>query len=229
MPMPRATRFVEAALITLLIVLAIISLVVIKNISLNNMQAPSAELANGVMLRKALPIDNFKLQDHQGRPFTPPNFVGKWHIVAYGYINCPDLCPMTVTVLSQLAALLQQQKLSHEVKVVFYTVDPLRDTSERLAQYLNYFSPAIIGLTKSDDGSFMNFQQSMNINVKYGAPDAQNNYLISHDLNMLVLNPLGNLQAILTPELDPFGKPSLSSNTLFADFTKVRDTYNNSR
>ena len=213
-------------MVGLLLVTGLIGVFV--SLSVDAIKSPQVPTINGVVLSNPWPIGKFELQDHHGQGFTEQDFLGKWHIVAHGYLSCPDVCPLTLTVLSQLVTLLEKNALTDEVKLVFYTVDPNRDTSEHLANYLEFFSPQIIGLTRGPDSSFVAFQQDLSIAVKYLVGEQQGFYEISHGVSLAIVNPQGALQAMLQPQIGPFGQPSLSSKILFDDILKVRSHYNRS-
>jgi protein SCO1/2 len=91
----------------------------------------------------------FVLVDTSGRTVSDKNFRGFWVLVFFGYTGCSDSCPMTLsaigTILDQLGSAAAQ------VRPVFITVDPTRDTTEVLRKYLAAFDRRIIGLTGSDD------------------------------------------------------------------------------
>lgn len=216
-----------AAMSFSLLLVVIISLVMVfVRVSVSQYQSPPVPPINGVALSQPLPVANFVLQDQHGVPFTRDNLLGKWHIVAYGYTHCPDICPLTLTVLTRLAALLRSHDLINEVNLIFYTVDPQRDSSRRLAEYLGYFDRHIIGLRKSDDSSYQAFEKSLNITAIYDkSPDPDHSYRVSHGLRLMIVNPEGTLQAILNPDIDPFGEVSLSATQLFDDFERVRNSY----
>lgn len=89
----------------------------------------------------------FSLVDQHGRPFTEASFAGKPTLLFFGYTFCPDVCPTTL-----LEAGLWMQALGPDadrLKVVFVTVDPERDTPEKLAAYLSSFDPRFLGLSGS--------------------------------------------------------------------------------
>jgi protein SCO1/2 len=89
----------------------------------------------------------FRLVDSAGKIVTDRDFRGKYLLVYFGYTSCPDLCPTTLSDVSD--ALQQLGSHARRVQPVFITVDPARDTSERLKAYLASFSPLLIGLTGS--------------------------------------------------------------------------------
>lgn len=87
----------------------------------------------------------FQLTDHTGKSVTEKDFVGKKMLVFFGFTHCPDVCPSALQVIS--AALDQLGDKAKDVTPVFITVDPERDTPEKMAAYVKSFHPRLIGLT----------------------------------------------------------------------------------
>jgi len=94
---------------------------------------------------KALIGGPFDLVTHDGRTVTPADFVGKHMLVFFGFTHCPDVCPAKLNTIS--VALDDLGPLADRVTPVFITVDPERDTPERMAEYVSNFSADIVGLT----------------------------------------------------------------------------------
>lgn len=93
----------------------------------------------------AAPAADFTLDSSLGRPVTLSEFRGQPVLLYFGYTTCPDVCP---TTLADLRLALQELGDDREkVQVLFVSVDPERDTAERLRDYLPYFDPSFIGLT----------------------------------------------------------------------------------
>lgn len=84
------------------------------------------------------------LEDHEGRSRTLSDFAGKVVVVFFGFIQCPDVCSMTLTDLSQVMRSLGQD--ADGVQVLFVTVDPERDNQVVLSQYVTYFDPRFLGM-----------------------------------------------------------------------------------
>jgi len=94
---------------------------------------------------KALIGGPFTLVDHNGQTVTQADFRGKHMLVFFGFTHCPDVCP---SKLNQISAVLDRLgPLSGEVTPVFISVDPERDTPQRMADYVSNFSADIVGLT----------------------------------------------------------------------------------
>lgn len=94
----------------------------------------------------AMGVD-FSLQDPYGKQRRLSDFKSKVAIVFFGYTQCPDVCPTTLSTLKQTMALLGAE--SHRIQVIFITLDPERDTAELLAQYMPSFDPSFLGLRGS--------------------------------------------------------------------------------
>lgn len=101
----------------------------------------------GSLIDPPAPAADFTLEDQNQVPFTLSNQKGKVVLLFFGYTNCPDVCPVTLAHFKQIKADLGEQ--AGEVQFVFITVDPERDTAERLKDYLPNFDPGFIGLTGS--------------------------------------------------------------------------------
>ena len=94
------------------------------------------------------PLSSFALIDAQGEAFTSEDLVGKWSLVFFGFTNCPDICPLTMKELAEMAA--QLSEAEHEqLQVILGTVDPERDDSATMAEYIARYDSDFVGLTGS--------------------------------------------------------------------------------
>lgn len=185
----------------------------------------SAPKIQGKWLYQASSIKNFNLVSHTGQRFTQKSLLGKWHIVAFGYTQCPDICPTTLAQLSVLAELLKQDNKMHDLEFLFYSIDPDRDSLPLLANYIDYFSQYFTALRASSDQSYLNFEKQLGIKVKREvSADSPQNVAISHNLTLLVLNPKAQLQAVLLPEQQGIDGSMgyFSPKRLNTDFLKIR-------
>ncbi len=94
---------------------------------------------------RALVGGPFELINHLGKRVTDRDFQGRQMLVFFGFMNCPDICPAGLTVIS--AALDQLGPQAETIVPVFITVDPERDTVPKMAQYVSSFHPRLVGLT----------------------------------------------------------------------------------
>jgi protein SCO1/2 len=91
----------------------------------------------------------FRLVDHNGRTVTEADFAGRPFLVFFGFTHCPDICPTTLFEISE--TLNRLGPAADGAAALFITVDPARDTPERLKQYVSSFHPRIYGLTGTQD------------------------------------------------------------------------------
>src|SRR3972149_9089604 len=99
----------------------------------------------GSLIVPSVPAQDFTFTDQYGQPFELSDQQGKVILMFFGYTNCPDVCPLTLADFKQLKS--QLGEAAEQVSFVFITVDPERDTQERIKEYLANFDPAIVGLT----------------------------------------------------------------------------------
>jgi protein SCO1/2 len=92
-----------------------------------------------------LPDLSFELQAAGDTTFTEKDLEGKTVLMFFGYASCPDICPTTMAQLSQIVTNLGDN--GQDVRIVFVSVDPHRDTPDVLQEYVNAFNPNAIGLT----------------------------------------------------------------------------------
>jgi protein SCO1/2 len=88
------------------------------------------------------------LIDHNGAPATLERFTNKPTLVHFGFTHCPDVCPTTLSEVSALMSNLGPD--ADRINFVFVTVDPARDTTDVLKNYLSHFDERIVGLTGSE-------------------------------------------------------------------------------
>ncbi len=96
-----------------------------------------------------LPDLKFSLQAAGNKPFTQNDLKGKTVLMFFGYASCPDICPTTMAQLSEVIAKLGQD--AKDVRIVFISVDPHRDTPDMLQAYVDAFNKNAIGLTGTEE------------------------------------------------------------------------------
>ena len=156
--------------------------------------------ANGLFLFDT-PRDpgEFSLIDHHGSPFTREDLIDHWTLIFFGFTHCPDICPTTMAELAELKAQLVGTEAS-DARVVMLSVDPARDTPERLAQYASYFHTDFIGVT-GDFTDILSFAQRLNAPFrKVSEPDGA--YQMEHSANVILMNPRGDYHGFFRAPLD---------------------------
>jgi protein SCO1/2 len=101
----------------------------------------------GVLIDPPAEATDFTLTDQNGDPFRLSDQHGKIVLIFFGYTNCPDVCPITLSEFKRIKAMLGDN--ADRVRFVYITVDPERDTVERINTFLQNFDPTFTGLTAS--------------------------------------------------------------------------------
>ena len=94
----------------------------------------------------------YAMLDQYGRSVTHDDFHGRLQLIYFGYTFCPDICPTSLAVLAQALRMLDDAD-AEQIQPIFITVDPLRDTQEVLAGYVQYFHPRMLGLHATPDAT----------------------------------------------------------------------------
>lgn len=133
---------------------------------------------------------DFTLQTPSG-PLALRDLRGKVVLLYFGYTFCPDICPTSLAFTSQALALLDQAE-QKKVQMLFVTVDPERDTLDKLKAYTAYFHPSIVGLSGTPE-------EIAKVAKLYGASYAKQNsasdggYVVDHSAYTYVIAPDGSL------------------------------------
>jgi len=98
---------------------------------------------------KALIGGPFKLVDHTGKDVSEKDFLGQYMLIYFGYTYCPDVCPTSLTLMSEAMDIVEAKDpaLAKLITPVFITVDPERDTVSAMKDYVENFYPTMVGLT----------------------------------------------------------------------------------
>ncbi|MBX3675609.1 MAG: SCO family protein [Rhodocyclaceae bacterium] len=134
---------------------------------------------------------DFALTDHNGKPRTMADFRGKAVVIFFGYTQCPDVCPTTMTGMAEAMKLLGED--ASKVQVLFVTVDPERDTPQLLAQYVPVFNPSFLGLY-ADAQTIARTAQEFRIFYKKQPGSTPTTYTVDHTAGSYVYDPQGRLR-----------------------------------
>ena len=170
---------------------------------------PQPALASGTILAPARELADFSLIDNRGRGFGAANLRGHWSLMFFGYTNCPDYCPTTLTMLAALEKQLRAAKTVAPPQVIFVSVDAKRDTPAQLNQFVPAFDPEFIGLTAASQPAIEALAKKWGVAVRIQYAADGNNYVVDHSTVIFVIDPAGNLAAILS---GPFTVDALRSD-----------------
>lgn len=147
----------------------------------------------GIPLQAQEPMTDFSLMTSTGQPMRLSDFRGKYVLLLFGYTSCPDVCPMTLVDLVQTRARLGTHRA--DVQVILVSVDPERDTPQRLAGYLAAFDPSFLGMTGSpDEVSAI----ATRFGVFFDVANGQGNF-VEHSGTVTLLDPNGYVRLLFPP------------------------------
>lgn len=157
---------------------------------------------HGTVVPSPEPVTDFTLTAHTGERVSLNDFRGKVVLLYFGYTYCPDICPTTLANLARVMDKLGRR--SDEVQVVMISVDPERDTPEKLAKYVTTFDPSFIGLTGSP-AEIATVTTMMGIFYEKESGTIESGYLVNHTASILVIDQEGALRLVYsldTPDED---------------------------
>jgi len=147
------------------------------------------------------PAPALNLTDQNGARFSMADQKGKVVLLYFGYTICPDVCPATLSDWTEVRKLLGDK--ADQVVFVMVTVDPERDTSATLKQYLNFFDPSFIGLTGTQ-GEISAAESDFGISaIRQDAPDSAAGYLMNHTTSYWAIDTDGNKRLLIAHGTDP--------------------------
>lgn len=146
------------------------------------------------------------LQQGDGSRFDMASLQGKWSLMFFGYTNCPDICPTTLSSIAQAKQAYIKQRANQEreqaelqfPQVVFISVDPERDNVKLLGDYVRYFDKDFIGAT-GEEKLLRAITVQMSSTFMTQPSENENEYQVGHSLNLVLVNPDVELVAVLRP------------------------------
>jgi protein SCO1 len=158
-------------------------------------QASGVDALKAGVFTPAREAPDFSVRGSDGVALTLSHYRGKVVILGFGYTSCPNVCPATLAVLA--LAHRKLGALGSQVQVIYLTVDPERDSAERLKQYLAAFDPTFVGGTGTA-------AQMAAVRLSYGVTAEKvgtgSNYGVAHSSFIYLITREGKLRALM-----PFG------------------------
>jgi protein SCO1/2 len=201
-------RNVKITLAVCLVWVAIVIYVTYSRYAPNNqgqvLDAEELREIGALIYPEPVTIQPFELVDHLGSPFTDTSLDGQWSLIFFGFTNCPDICPLTMHELTGFYAALDAG-LQQDTQVVMVSVDPFRDDTAAIAEYMKGFHEDFLGV----NGEFSTVSRlARDLFVANGimpvpAPGgaAPQNFLIDHSGNILIIDPAGHYRGFMEPNI----------------------------
>lgn len=155
---------------------------------------------HGTYLEHPRTINQFSLTGTDQKPFDNTSLQGQWTMVFFGFTNCGYLCPTTMAELGKMHRILEEKGIKKLPRVVMISIDPDRDTLDKLEHYVTAFNPAFYG-ARGQDESIKLMTREMGIAygkvANPGSSDPQN-YDVQHSGAVMLFNTQGELTAFFT-------------------------------
>jgi len=158
-------------------------------------------------------LDAFSTLDDKGEVFGLENLQGKWSFLFFGFTHCPDICPITLSVLNEVTTRIEKDGQHSDTQVVFVSIDPARDTPGQLAAYVAYFNKEFIGLGGSQE-QVQSLAGQIGVVYFRSETSATGDYLMDHSASAFLIDPQGRLVGV-------FSAPH-SADDIAARFVKIK-------
>ena len=188
----------------LAIVSMVIGLFVYSTVAEKELTNDQYKLLKFYQLNTKRDLNPFSLFEND-KPFTEANFKGKWDLVFLGFASCPDMCPMTMQKMAKTAQLLSQKEgLIEKINFVMISIDPDRDSPERVNEYAKAFNKDFKGVS----GNIKDiYQLSLNLTLPFTPiiDSKKTDYDMDHSMNLALIDPSakyhGFFKTPYTPEM----------------------------
>ena len=164
-------------------------------------QASTTELAQAgiILLSQSRGLPPLQMADQHGQPVALDQLKGTWSLVFFGYTYCPDICPTTLAQLRQIKRQLPQRTVDR-LRIVLVSVDPARDTTAQLKQYLAYFDKDFLGVR----GSIEDTRTLSNaLSIPFVPADTRTpGYTVDHSGNLAIIGPDGRQRGFVRAPFD---------------------------
>lgn len=155
---------------------------------------------HGTYLENPRTVNRFSLEGVDEKSFDNKSLKGKWTLMFFGFTNCGYVCPTTMAELAKMYRTLEDKGVKNLPRIVMISIDPERDTPEKLRGYVTSFHPNFYG-ARGDEESIKSMTREMGIAyakvIEKGSNDATN-YDIQHSGALMLFNPNGELNAFFT-------------------------------
>lgn len=201
-------RNIKITLIVCLLWVLLVLVVTFYRYSGNNAaEASQEELREiGAMVyEEPVAFEPFSLVDHHGEPFTEQTLEGKWSLIFFGFTNCPDICPLTMNELTGFYRDLAAGPYQADTQVVMISVDPFRDDTAQIAQYMEAYHEDFLGV----NGEYSEVSRlARDLYISHGVMPVptqdgsdSTEFMVDHSGNILLIDPQGQYRGFLEPNI----------------------------
>lgn len=163
---------------------------------------------------RALP--DFELVDQHNQAYTKANLLEHWSLLFVGYTYCPDICPTTLAELKGIYPELQKIPSDYPIQVVLMSVDPKRDTPERLNEYINFFNPEFSAVS-GEHAQLFPLVRAMGMMYSMVESTDTPDYLVDHSSSVVLVNPKAQVVGRFKPDFVVGQLPVSEGQKILAD------------
>lgn len=197
-PLPTRSCYVFTRPLPLLLALAAVVVGVL--LALRLVQPSPLAIDSGVLLDTPRIITPFTLYDQDEAVFDADRLAGRWTLIFPGFTHCPDICPATLGILAGVHAQLDADA-RERLQVVFFSVDPDRDTPQALKQYVTHFSPSFTAIT-GDKAEVDSLARSLAVAYRM-QPLGDGAYTVDHSSALVLVSPAGHVAGFIQQPFSP--------------------------
>ncbi len=178
------------------------------------------ELSTSFLFPTPKKLAPFALKDQHGELFTNIQLANKWSLFFIGYTSCPDVCP---TTMGKLSAAYPELLKDVDLQIIFLSVDPQRDTQDKLLSYMDFFNPEFTAVTGEHSQLF---PLTRDLGFVYAMVGEGQNYQVDHSASMALISPEGDKVAVIKPKSSTPGTlPQILTKELISDIRNIVDTH----
>ncbi len=148
-------------------------------------------------------VPDVQLLDENAQAFSFTGLENNWRLLFFGFTHCPDICPGTLAFLATVnKALVAEQR--KPIEMIFVSVDPQRDTPEKIRAYVQYFDADMRGVT-GDMAALQKLTSGLYLPFAISEPDERGNYNVDHSGSLVLVNPQNQVRAYFSAphQLEP--------------------------
>ena len=157
---------------------------------------------------------DFSLVDQHGKPFALQELRGRAAMLFFGYTYCPDICPVTLSKMGRVYQLLDKRE--KDLATLFISVDPERDTVEKLAEYLDYFAIGAVGLSGEKEQIDQVIGQYGG-HYSLGKEEGQADYFVDHSTYTYLIDQEGKVRFLFRQSDGPELMAAVTQQLFAAD------------
>jgi protein SCO1 len=160
-------------------------------------------------------LPDAELVDQHGERFSTAALEDRFSLMFFGFTHCPDICPITLHVLAEAHAAIEAREPDARPELVFVSVDPARDTPERMREYLGFFDARFTGVTAGDE-AIAPLLEALGVMVHRQEHQGEH-YNVVHNGTVYVIGPQRELVAVFSSGQD--------AATITEDYLRIRTRY----